>query len=115
MSKHRLIGLLVLLLAMTFLVPLGFTCAITASESPVTHDQSVRLVKMANQLNISALVAELVAASLLRGKPLRPLRFAGVVRFTGVVIGCVVVGFLGGSMISDFFFFHWSKLVRVLM
>jgi hypothetical protein len=109
MSKQRLIGLLVLLLATAFLVPLGFTCAITASESPVTHDQSVRLVKMANQLNIWSLVAELVAAWLLRGKPLRPLRFAGV------VISCVVVGFLGGILISNFFFVHWSKLVRVLM
>lgn len=72
MSKQRLIGLLLLLLATAFLVPLGFTCAITASESPITHDQYVRLVKMANQLNIWSLVAELVAAWLLRGKPLRP-------------------------------------------
>jgi hypothetical protein len=109
MSKQRLIGLLVLLLAMGVLVPLGFTCAIITLDSPVTHDQAVRLVKMANQLNIGSLAAEVVAAWLLRGKPLRPLRFAGV------VIGCVVVGFLGGILISDLLFVHWSKLVRVLM
>jgi uncharacterized membrane protein (DUF441 family) len=87
MGKKRLIGLFVLLLATAFLMPLGFTCAITASESPVTHDQAVRLVRTAHQLNIGSLVAEVVAAWLLRGRPLRPLRFAGL------VIGCVVVGF----------------------
>jgi hypothetical protein len=109
MSKQRLIGLLVLLLAMAFLVPLGFTCAIFALDSPVTRDQSARLAKMANQLSIWSLVAEVVAAWLLRGRPLRPLRFAGI------VIGCVVVGFLGGVLIFNFFWLDWWKLVRVLI
>jgi hypothetical protein len=34
----RILGILMLFVTTAFLVPISFTCAITASESPVTHD-----------------------------------------------------------------------------
>lgn len=97
------------LLAAAFLAPLGFTCAIMASESPVTHDRYVQLNHLAGQLSMSSLIVAVVAAWLLRTKPLRPLPFAGI------VLACSVGTILGGVMIGSFFGAAWWIMIQVLL
>ncbi len=98
-----------LVLATAFLVPFGFTCAIIASESPVTQEQYVRLNKMANEIGVPSLIVEFVGAVLLQRKPIRPLRFVGVVG------GCVLGASFGGVLISSVFLQWWWRVVQVFM
>jgi hypothetical protein len=78
LNWRRILGILMLFLATAVLVPISFTCAILASESPVTHGQVVRLAQASHRIGVLALVLQIIATLLFLGKPFGPLRFVGL-------------------------------------
>jgi hypothetical protein len=102
LSHHwkRILGILMLFVATAFLVPISATCTILASESPVTHDQMVRLLQACRRIEVLALMLQIAAAWLFQTKPFRLLRFVGA------IVGFVAISFIGGILFPVFG--HWA-------
>ena len=96
LNWRRILGILMLFVATAFLVPISATCTILASESPVTHDQMVRLLQASRRIEVLALMLRIVAAWLFQTKPFRLLRFVGA------IVGFVAISFIGTSAKSTF-------------
>ena len=105
---RRILGILMLFVATAVLVPISFTCAITASESRVTHEQMVRLFHASHRIGLLALAFQVVSAWLVLGKPFRPLRLVGA------IVGFVVVSSIGGILL-DASGRLWWRVAQVFM
>ena len=109
LTWKRILGILILLTATAVLVPISFTCAITASESPVTHDQMVRLVHASHRIGWLALAFQAISAWLVLGKSLTPPRLVGA------VVGFVVASSIAGILFSDAAGRWWWRVAQVFM